>query len=52
MAGDEQPLVPPEQQTSCHAYYSCEHIAKLFPDADLSPPVNDEMQHCCVLGRR
>jgi len=24
-------------------------MRSLFPDAEILPPVNDEMQHCCVI---
>jgi hypothetical protein len=26
-------------------------VRSLFPQATILPPVNDEMQHCCVLRR-
>ncbi len=36
---------------SCDAYYTAEFIESLYPRADVLPPVNGEMQHCCVLRR-
>jgi SAM-dependent methyltransferase len=31
------------------SYFSVDHIASLFPDARVLPPVSPEWQHCCVL---
>ena len=41
----------PDHQRSCHVFYSQRHIQRLFPHATIKPPVNDEMQHCCVLRK-
>lgn len=41
----------PEQQRTYHMFYSVEYMKSLFPQATILPPVNDEMQHCCVLTR-
>lgn len=47
---DIQPYEP-EQQRTCHAFYSEEYMKKLFPHASVLPPVNNEMQHCCVIRK-
>jgi len=39
----------PEQQKSCYAFYSKDYVRALFPNAAILPPVNGEMQHCCVM---
>lgn len=39
----------PGERTSCHVYYSACFMKALFPDAEVRPPANGEMQHCCVL---
>jgi hypothetical protein len=39
----------PEQQRTYHTFYTVEYMKSLFPEATILPPVNDEMQHCCVI---
>ena len=41
----------PEQQRTYHTFYSVDYMQSLFPYATILPPVNDEMQHCCVIRR-
>lgn len=41
----------PDQQRTYHTFYSVEYMKSLFPEATILPPVNDEMQHCCVIRR-
>ena len=38
-----------EQQRTYHMFYSVDYMKSLFPRATILPPVNDEMQHCCVI---
>ena len=40
-----------EQQRTYHTFYSVDYMKSLFPEAAILPPVNDEMQHCCVIRR-
>jgi SAM-dependent methyltransferase len=40
-----------DSQKSCHVYYTAAFMKRLFPDATVLPPVNREMQHCCIMGR-
>lgn len=39
----------PEQQRSCYVFHTEAFIKSLYPGATILPPVNDEMQHCCIL---
>lgn len=41
-----------EQQQTCHVFYTADYIRELFPQAAVLPPVNNEMQHCCVIRNR
>ncbi|HKG45239.1 MAG TPA: hypothetical protein VKB02_00825 [Pyrinomonadaceae bacterium] len=41
----------PEQQRTYHMFYTVDYMKSLFPQATILPPVNDEMQHCCVINR-
>ena len=34
-----------------NVYYSEEFLRGQFPSATIKKPVNDEMQHCCILGQ-
>ena len=42
----------PEQQRTYHMFYSADYLQSLFPEATILPPVNDEMQHCCLIRKR
>lgn len=42
---------PVEAQETCHLYYSCDYFSYLFPGSTIQPPVNNEMQHCCLMRR-
>ena len=39
----------PEQQRTYHTFYTVDYMKSLFPQATIRPPVNDEMQHCCII---
>jgi hypothetical protein len=39
----------PDRQRTYHTFYSVEYMRSLFPEATILPPVNDEMQHSCVI---
>lgn len=47
---DIQPYEP-ERQRTCHAFYTEKYMKMLFPHATVLPPVNNEMQHCCVIRK-
>lgn len=39
----------PHEQRTYHTFYTVDYMKTLFPRATILPPVNDEMQHCCVI---
>jgi len=41
----------PDEQRTYHMFYTVEYMKSLFPTATILPPVNDEMQHCCVIRK-
>ena len=41
----------PQEQRTYHTFYTVGYMKSLFPRAKILPPVNDEMQHCCVLRK-
>ena len=41
----------PDAQRTCHAFYTEKYMKTLFPQAAILAPVNDEMQHCCVIRK-
>lgn len=41
----------PARQRTYHTFYSVDYMKSLFPEATILPPVNDEMQHCCVIRK-
>jgi len=44
-------IYEPNEQRTYHTFYSVEYMRSLFPEATILPPVNDEMQHCCVIRK-
>ncbi len=48
---EDVPPVPPEEQRTFYVFHSPAYIKELFPHAAIRPPVNDEMQHCCVIRK-
>ncbi len=34
-----------------HVFYTADFLRELFPHAIVRPPVNDEMQHCCLIRK-
>jgi len=47
---DIEPYVPEEQRTF-HVFHTAEYMRTLFPGATILPPVNNEMQHCCIIRK-
>jgi len=41
----------PEEQKTFHAFHTAAYMQALFPEATILPPVNNEMQHCCVIRK-
>ncbi len=48
---DDYQTYPPDQQETCYVYHTEKYMRKLFPRATILPPVNDEMQHCCLIKK-
>ncbi len=48
---EEIRVCEPEQQRTCHVFYTEEYMKKLFPQGVMRPPANREMQHCCVIRK-
>ena len=42
----------PDAQQSHHTFYSTRYMRKLVPHGSMQQPVEDEMQHCCVIRKR
>jgi hypothetical protein len=40
-----------KEQRTYHMFYTVDYMKSLFPHATILPPVNDEMQHCCVIRK-
>jgi len=36
---------------SYHVFYTEEYLREQFPHALIRPPVNNEMQHCCIIHK-
>jgi hypothetical protein len=45
-----RPYAPDEQKT-CYVYHTEKYMKRLFPRATILPPVNNEMQHCCIIRK-
>ena len=48
---EDIPLYEPERQQTFHAFHTEKYMRTLFPHATILPPVNNEMQHCCVIRK-
>ena len=46
---EDVPPYPPEEQRTFHVFHTTTYMRSLFPNATILPPVNNEMQHCCVI---
>jgi hypothetical protein len=40
-----------ERQVSCYMFYTVDYMKQLFPTAQILPPANNEMQHCCIMTK-
>jgi SAM-dependent methyltransferase len=40
---------PAGKQRTCHVFHTEDYMKALFPNARVLPPVNYEMQHCCII---
>ncbi len=48
---DETRLYEPDRQQTYHVFYTEEYMKTQFPEATILPPVNNEMQHCCLIRK-
>lgn len=48
---EDIPPYEPERQKTYHVFHTEEYMKTLFPHATILPPVNNEMQHCCVIRK-
>ena len=48
---DDIQTYAPEDQKTCYVFHTEKYMKSLFPHATILPPVNDEMQHCCVIKK-
>lgn len=48
---EDEPIPEPERYEGrqYHVFHMCDFIREQFSKAEILPPVNGEMQHCCVL---
>jgi SAM-dependent methyltransferase len=48
---DDPPDYAAHEQRTCHVFHTVAYLKTLFPRAQILPPVNNEMQHCCIIRR-
>lgn len=48
---EDIPDYEPEHQETFHVFHTEKYMRTLFPQATILPPVNNEMQHCCVIRK-
>lgn len=48
---DDVRAYEPERQKTYHVFHTAKYMKSLFPHGTILPPVNDEMQHCCVISK-
>lgn len=41
----------PDEEKTCYVFHTKEYMKSKFPHAAILPPVNNEMQHCCVIRK-
>jgi hypothetical protein len=40
-----------EEEKTCYVFHTARYMKSRFPHAAILPPVNNEMQHCCVIRK-
>jgi Methyltransferase domain len=48
---EEIQFYEPERQKTCYVFHTERYMRTLFPHATILPPVNNEMQHCCLIRK-
>jgi SAM-dependent methyltransferase len=51
LESDDLPAYPAPEQRTCHVFHTANYMKALFPHARVLPPVNNEMQHCCIIRK-
>ena len=51
LESDDLPAYPAHEQRTCHVFHTEDYMKALFPNARVLPPVNNEMQHCCIIRK-
>jgi SAM-dependent methyltransferase len=51
LENDDVPACPADEQRTCHVFHTEDYMKALFPNARVLPPVNNEMQHCCIIEK-
>jgi SAM-dependent methyltransferase len=51
LESDDLAAYPIHEQRTCHAFHAEGYMKALYPNAQVCPPVNNEMQHCCIIRR-
>lgn len=49
---EEIPRYEPARQRTYHVFHTQAYMQSLWPQAEILPPANHEMQHCCVIRKR
>lgn len=48
---DDIQTYAPEEQKTCYVFHTEKYMKSVFPHATILAPVNDEMQHCCIIKK-
>jgi hypothetical protein len=51
LESDDLPAYPAHEQRTCHVFHTEDYMKASFPNARVLPPVNNEMQHCCIIRK-
>jgi SAM-dependent methyltransferase len=51
LESDDLAGYPAHEQRTCHVFHTEDYMKALFPNARVLPPINNEMQHCCIIRR-
>ena len=46
---EDVPAYRPDEQRTFHLFHTAGYIKSLFPNATVLPPVDNHMQHCCII---
>jgi hypothetical protein len=46
---EDVPAYRSDEQRTFHVFHTAGYIKSLFPNATVLPPVDNHMQHCCII---